>query len=72
MIDNSKIMYSISIEDAQNVAEQEIGRKLTKKELEIVEDKIGDYMDWYEAINMAICHMISNQKKTTAQCKRKE
>jgi len=32
MIDSSKIIYSINIEDVQNVAEEKLGRKLTKKE----------------------------------------
>jgi hypothetical protein len=38
----SKIIYSINIEDVQDVAEEELGRKLTKRELKIIEDKIGD------------------------------
>ncbi len=54
MIDPEKIIYSINIEDVQNVAEQELERKLTAKELRLVEDKIGDYLSWYEAILNAI------------------
>ena len=50
----SKIIYSLNIEDVQNVAEEEFGRELTKKELKIVEDKVGDYIDWYSAIDMTI------------------
>ena len=50
----SKIIYSINIEDVQNVAEEERGRKLIKKELEIIEAKIGDYIDWYSVIDIAI------------------
>jgi hypothetical protein len=50
----SKIIYSINIEDVQNVAEQELDRELTKKELKIVEDKLGDYIDWYSAIDITI------------------
>lgn len=46
-MNNSKIIYSINIEDIQNVAEEEIGRSLSKKELKIIEDKIGDYIGWY-------------------------
>lgn len=45
-----KIIHSINIEDVQNVAEQELERKLTKEELRLVEDKLGDYVGWYEAI----------------------
>lgn len=54
MIDTSKVIYSLNIEDVQNVAGQELDRGLTKKELKIVEDKIGDYIDWYSAIDMTI------------------
>ena len=54
MINLEKIFYSINIEDVQNVAEQESERKLTAKELRLVEDKVGDYINWYEAILNAI------------------
>ena len=54
MIDPEKIIYSINIEDVQNVAEQESERKLTAKELRLVEDKVGGYINWYEAILNAI------------------
>ncbi len=51
---SSKIIYSINIEDVQNVAEEEFDRELSEKELKIVEDKIGDYIDWHGAIEMTI------------------
>jgi len=63
MIDTSKIIYSINTEDVQNVAEEELGRKLTKKELKIIEDKIGDYIDWYDAIDAAIQNEILDHKQ---------
>ncbi len=50
MINTGKIIYSLNIEDVQNVAEERFGRKLSDKELEIVEDKIGDRIVWYEII----------------------
>ena len=53
-MNKNKIIYSINIEDVQNVAEQELERKLTAKELRLVEDKIGDCINWYEAILNAI------------------
>jgi hypothetical protein len=53
-MNTSKIIYSINIEDVQNVAEEKLGRKLAEKELEIIEDKIGDYIDWYSAIDTAM------------------
>jgi hypothetical protein len=62
----SKIIYSINIEDVQNVAEEEHGRKLTKKELKIIEDKLGDYIDWYSAIDIAIQNEILNLSKNAS------
>lgn len=59
----SKIIYSINIEDVQKVAEEELGRELTEKELKIVEDKVGDYIDWYSAIDMTIQNEILNLDK---------
>ena len=53
-MNKNKIIYSINIEDVQNVAEQELERKLTAKELRLVEDKIGDCINGYEAIHNAI------------------
>jgi hypothetical protein len=47
----NKIIYSINIEDIQNVAGKELGRELTVEEIRIVEDKIGDQIDWYGAIS---------------------
>jgi hypothetical protein len=49
-----KIIYSINVEDVQNVAEEEIGRTLSRGEIDKVERKIGDYVDWYGAIDEAI------------------
>ena len=49
-----KIIYSINIEDVQTVAKQELNRRLSEEELKMVEMKLGDYIDWYEAINLTI------------------
>ena len=67
MINPSKIIYSINIEDVQNVAEQEFERELTEKELKVIQNKIGDYIDWYEAINMAITDNIKTRRTTIKQ-----
>ena len=57
MINPEKIIYSINIEDIQTVAEQELDRKLTEEELRLVENKLGDYVGWYEAILNAITEL---------------
>lgn len=51
MINKEKIIYSINIEDVQTVALQELDRELTKDELKIVEEKIGDHVKWYNIIS---------------------
>lgn len=63
MIDTSKIIYSLNIEDVQNVATEELGRELNKKELKIIENKIGDYIDWYESINMVITNNLKTKNR---------
>lgn len=57
-----KIIYSINVEDVQNVARQELGRDLTDRELKIVEDKIGDQFDWFGAIASVIDTHIEQQE----------
>ncbi len=57
-----KIIYSLCIEDLQNVADDVLGRELNVDELLILEDKIGDYIDWYGAIHNAIIQNIILKK----------
>ena len=45
-----KIIYSLTLEDVQTVAEQELNRRLSEKELKAVEDKLSVYIAWYESI----------------------
>lgn len=49
-----KIVYSINIEDLQNVANDVLERELSNKEIKILIDKIGNYFDWYDSIDRAI------------------
>ncbi len=46
-----KIVYSLCIADIQEVAEDELCRKLTDDELKKVIDKMGDYISWYDSIS---------------------
>ena len=50
----SKIIYSIDCKDVQTVASEEFGRKLMEKEIHFVEERIGEYIDWYEKISLAL------------------
>ena len=48
------IVYSINYEDLQTYANQELGRAFSGNELALIENKIGDYINWYEAIDAAV------------------
>jgi len=48
------VIYSINVEDLQTVASEEIDRELTEREIEIIEDRLGEYVDWYGAIVLAL------------------
>lgn len=56
--DLDKIVYQLTVEDLQNVANDELSRDLTEEEIKLLEDKIGDYIDWYEIISSAISNHI--------------
>ena len=53
-MNKKKIIYSINIEDVCNVASQELGRDLSATEMATVAGKIGDYIDWQQAIENVI------------------
>jgi len=59
-----RIVYSINVGDIQEVANQVLERRLTRDEIVLVEDSIGDYIDWFQAIeNSIIEHIIRSAKK---------
>lgn len=53
-MNNERIVYQLIVEDIQTVAYESLGRKLTLKEIEKVENKLGDTVPWYNAIETAI------------------
>ncbi len=59
----NRIIYSITIEDLQTVAEQELERELTDEEIKNVEKCLGDYIDWYGAITSTLNEVIKKQRK---------
>ncbi len=61
MITDETILYSINVEDVQTIAEEELGRKLTDSEIGLVEDKLGDYIDWHGAIESALNDTIADK-----------
>jgi hypothetical protein len=60
MKESNPVVYSLSREDIQNVAREELGRALTSSEIEIVEEHLGDYIKWYDIIETVIrIHVVS-------------
>lgn len=57
-----KVIYSLNIEDIQNVAQRSFGRILNEQELTIVENKLGDYIPWYEFIEATIDNHLNLEK----------
>ena len=58
MNDEQEIIYSINIEDVQNVAKEELDRVLTTEEMRLIGDRIGNYINWYQAINLSINEVV--------------
>lgn len=63
IIDTSRIVYSLNVKNLQHVANEELKRDLTEEEIKRVEDKLGDYISWYEAISLAIEDMVYDTEK---------
>jgi hypothetical protein len=50
----NKIIYQLTTEDVQRVAEEQFGRELTLREMEKIADSIAENIAWYDAIEDAI------------------
>jgi hypothetical protein len=60
-MNNDRTVYRLVVEDIQNVANELLGGKLSEKEVDKVEIKLGNLIPWYDAIENAI--ILSNIKK---------
>lgn len=56
---SDKIIYSLTVEDIQTVAEGVLGRELSIDEIESITDSIADNINWYAAIADSIDKKIS-------------
>ncbi|KUG22449.1 hypothetical protein ASZ90_007779 [hydrocarbon metagenome] len=59
---NKKIIYSINVTDIQEVAQEVLDRKLNKEEIIKIKESIGDYLDWFQAIENSINKHITTDK----------
>lgn len=58
----SPIVYSINVDDIQEVAGHILDRELTLEERRLVESRVGDYISWFDAIELAIEDLIIRQE----------
>lgn len=49
-----KVIYQLTIEDLQRVALDTLGRELTTTEINLIEEKFAENINWYGAIQSAI------------------
>ena len=54
MLNPEHVVYSLNVDDIQSVAEEEISRQLTDDELNHVIDNLPGYINWQDAILLAI------------------
>jgi hypothetical protein len=51
---DEEIIYSLNVNDLQEVSNEVLERRLTKQEVASVKESVGDYIDWFQAIEDAI------------------
>ena len=51
---DEEIVYSINVNDLQEVSGEVLERRLTKREIALVGNSVGNYLDWSRAIEHAI------------------
>jgi hypothetical protein len=53
-----RTVYELSVDDLQRVAREVLERDLTDDEIIAVGNAVGDYIDWFQAIENAIHNRI--------------
>jgi len=53
-MNGNKIVYSINLDDIKNVAQEEFGRDPSDREIKFVENRLCNYIDWYNEISLAL------------------
>jgi hypothetical protein len=49
-----EVIYEIRVRDLQHVSKQVLERALTSQEVALIRDSVGNYIDWFQAIEHAI------------------
>jgi hypothetical protein len=66
-MDKDRIIYSIAVEDIFTVAKEVLRRRPTLEEVKFVEDKIGDYINWYDTIDDLLSEAASEKINTKSE-----
>lgn len=66
MAGNERVVYSVNVEDVQHVASEQLGRTLKPSEVRAVENRLGDHVDWYGAIEAAVQDTVSRPRRRRA------
>ncbi len=53
-MNSNKIIYSINVADIKKVGQEEFGRDPTDREIKFVENRLCNYIDWYNVISLAL------------------
>lgn len=67
MNSDERVVYSLNVRDIQAVAEERLGRHLSENELKIVEDNLGNYVQWYDIIEAVIENHVEMSPSTNNQ-----
>ena len=54
MKNDEEIVYQLTVADIREPAEEYLERRLTKKELSLIGNSVGDYLDTFQAVVLAI------------------
>jgi len=55
-------IYELSVDDLQQVAKEVLERELTSAEVVAVENAVGNYIDWFQATENAICRCVRDSE----------
>ena len=63
-MDKDKIIYQLSVKDILSVIEDnELKIKINESDINLLEDKIGNFIDWRGAIEFALMELENSKEK---------
>jgi len=63
-MEKEKIIYQLSVEDIFNIIEDNgLNLHLSETDITFIEEKVGNYIDWREAIEYALLELQSSKGK---------